>query len=125
MSPSLCRWFQTLVVVFVLSLWGNAVASENLPPDTEGPTAVDLSIYIEDVSGVNLGTETYDVTARLELSWRDPRLAFSPDTAGGLERQVWVGEQARRKLASIWYPLVEFSGEKGLRAVDVHALVIH
>lgn len=125
MSASLYRWFRTLAVVFALSLWGSAAVSENLPPASEGPTLVDLSIYIEDVSGVNLGTETYEVTARLELAWRDPRLAFNPATTGGSERQVWVGEQARRKLASIWYPLVEFSGEKGLRAVDVHALVIH
>src|SRR5690606_14643556 len=108
-----------LLLFSILSLARADIA----PPDRLEPTVIHTHLYLEDINDIKLGTGTYDITALFVMRWKDPRLAFaSPDD--GATPQVWMGKRAEKHLETIWHPILDVTGEKGLTAIAVHSLAI-
>jgi len=94
------------------------------PPNADEPTIVHTYLYLEDINDIQLGTGTYDITALFVMRWNDPRLAFSPPDDSP-KPQVWMGARAERFLETIWRPILDITGEKGLTSSTVHSLAIY
>lgn len=119
-KESVWLWRFCLFFCLALGMAGQALADIDSPGKGQ-PTTVRTYLYLEDVNDINLNTGTYDLTAQLVLKWADPRLAF--DSADGSPK-VWMGPRAARYLETIWHPILDVSGERGLYSNTVHALSI-
>jgi hypothetical protein len=93
------------------------------PPDT--PTAVTVGVYLIGLSEVSEPSDpfpTYEVEIFLNLSWRDPRLAFADrDTTA----RVFQEEEAEEKLSEIWSPDLEIQNEVEQRQTESIELTIY
>lgn len=94
------------------------------PPNALKPTVVDVYLYMEDISNINLILGTYDATAQLLFKWHDHRLAFDPAENEGRDRRIFVGPAAQAQLKKIWQPWIEVSGERGLRTFTIQSLIV-
>ena len=94
------------------------------PPDLREPTLIHTYLHLEDINDIQLGTGTYDITALLVQRWKDPRLAYA-GSGRGQAPQVWMGKRAEKYLDTIWHPILDVTGEKGLTASDVHSLALY
>ena len=116
-----CAAFLGLVIgLFAV---GN-VRADIPPPDLQNPTIVHAYLVLEDINDIQLTTGTYDITASFVMRWHDPRLAYPRDTDD--ERpEIWMGNRADSHLDTIWHPVLDVTGEKGLTANTVHSLAIY
>ena len=92
------------------------------PPET--PTSVSVGAYLVGLSQVSEPSDpfpTYDVEMFLNLSWKDPRLAFGEDGAGA---HVFQEEEAEEKLSEIWSPDLEIQNEIEQRQTESVELTI-
>lgn len=113
-----------LLLALILGLCMVGLARADIPPPNgQEPTIIHTYLHLEDINDIDLSTGTYDITALFAMRWKDPRLAFSrPD--GNDKPEVWMGNRAKTHLDSIWHPILDVSGEKGLTANAVHSLTI-
>ncbi|HUH87947.1 MAG TPA: hypothetical protein VL003_07815 [Pusillimonas sp.] len=116
-------WKCFLGLLLFACLLGTARADID-PPHGNEPTIVHTYLYLEDINDIQLGTGTYDITANLVMRWIDPRLAFTPPDENR-RPQVWMGKRAERFVDSIWHPILDISGEKGITSNAVHSLAIY
>ena len=92
------------------------------PP--QEPTEVSVALYLMGLSRVSepsAAFPTYDVEAFLNLSWKDPRLAFGDD---GSSSHVFLEEEAEEKLSEIWSPDIEIENEIEQRQTESIELTI-
>jgi len=109
----------------VLFLVGSALARADIaPPSLHEPTVIHTYLYLEDINDIKLGTGTYDITALLVQRWKDARLAHGRPGRDQAP-QIWMGQRAEKYLETLWHPILDVTGEKGLTASDVHSLAIH
>lgn len=94
------------------------------PPDMQNPTIVHTYLQLEDINDIQLTTGTYDITALIDMRWNDPRLAFVRDGADQ-RPEVWMGGRAAVHVDTIWHPILDVTGEKGLTTISVHSLAIY
>ncbi len=90
------------------------------PPNPDGPTLADLSLFIIDVTGVDEIAGTFTVEAFLDLVWCDPRLAFASEA--GTERQTFITGDAALKLDQIWWPDLLIANASSGRQVEKQIL---
>ena len=92
------------------------------PPNPDGPTRGEISIYLDDVSKIDVFTHTYAVTAQLVLEWRDDRI--KPLLTGRPHgRPVeYEGAEVPNILRSLWHPAIEISNEQNQRRTGVRSL---
>ena len=86
------------------------------------PTEVATAAYLISLSRVSASSEafpTWDVDMLLDLSWRDPRLAFS-----GTEPRIYQGEEAEEWLSEVWSPYPEIQNEVEQRQTESIAIVL-
>jgi hypothetical protein len=81
-----------LTTILALTATFPAAAAELTPPAEEGrPVEVNLGLLVYDFARITARDESFDLTAYLEMSWRDPRLA--DDAAPPIRRfsldEVW------------------------------------
>ena len=108
-------------VAFIILLLGLSKASGQLPVSSDDlptaveppqrPTEVSIATYLIGLSGFSepsTAFPTFDVEMYIELSWKDPRLAFSPNEIDVL---VFQEEEAAEKLSEIWSPDPEIQNE--------------
>jgi hypothetical protein len=105
---------------------GSPSDTENLrrPPNTGKPTEVSISLYLDDVSSIDVGSSVFDITGQLVLDWADERtqVLFTHDR--DCKRLEYQGAAAVQKLTEIWSPQLEIMNEKGQRRTGVVALEI-
>lgn len=95
------------------------------PPNGDKTTPVEMSLYLDEVTRIDVATHTYDVTAQLVLEWRDPRaVAAFPELEAGRPIE-FDGEQVSKTLNNFWHPAVEINNEEGQRSVGVRSLDIY
>lgn len=94
------------------------------PPNTQEPTVIHTYLHLEDINDIQLGTGTYDITALFVMRWTDARLAFTRADGGG-KPEVWMGSRAAKHLDTLWHPILDVTGEKGLTHNAVHSLAIY
>ena len=90
------------------------------PP--ERPTEVSAAAHLIALGRVSASSEafpTWDVDMLLDLSWRDPRLAFS-----GTEPRIFQGEEAEEWLSEVWSPDPEIQNEVEQRQSESIAIVL-
>ena len=113
--------FSRFTVAFFILLLGLSNASGQQPMSTDDlptaveppqrPTEVSIAAYLIGLSGVSEPSSafpTFDVEMYIELSWKDPRLAFSTHEIDVL---VFQEEEAAEKLSEIWSPDPEIQNE--------------
>ncbi len=102
-------------------------SSDDLPTSVTPParpSEVEVGVYLLGLSRVSEPSEafpTFDVEMFVDLSWKDPRLAFSIDE---LEAQIFQGEEADEKLSEIWSPDIEIQNEVEQRETESMQLTI-
>lgn len=94
------------------------------PPNSGKPTEVSISLFLDDVSSINVGASVFDITGQLVLDWTDERtkVLFPPDR--DCQRLEYQGAAAVQMLTEIWSPQLEIMNEKGQRRTGVLALEI-
>lgn len=94
-----------------------------LPPNPDGPTLVDLGLYIRQITDINEAENHFVVNALMDLVWCDPRLSYDP--SHGPDRKIYLEEDAAAKLTEIWWPDVTFPNEVDPRDAENQVLVIN
>jgi len=137
LSEAACRRLPPLLCIaflFVLILPTAMLAAETPPSshDTptfvtppEAPTRVSVGAYLIGLSQVSEPSDpfpTCDVEMFLNLSWKDPRLAFADD---GTRTHVFQEEEAEEKLSEIWSPDLEIQNEVEQRQTESVELTIY
>ena len=92
------------------------------PPEL--PARVSIGVYLLGLSQVSEPSDpfpTYDVEMFLNLSWKDPRLAFGDEDS---PRRVFQEEEAAEKLSEIWSPDLEIQNEVEQRQTESVELTI-
>lgn len=92
------------------------------PPEL--PAEVSVGAYLIGLSQVSEPSDpfpTYDVEMFLNISWKDPRLAFDGD---GDHSHVFQEEEAEEKLSEIWSPDIEIENEVEQRQTESIELTI-
>ncbi len=110
-----------LLVVSVILLLGmgtgmaqQTTSSDDLPTfvvPPQQPTEVSIAAYLIGLSRVSepsAAFTTFDVEMYINVSWQDPRLAFSSGTG---PVRVFQEEEAAEKLSEIWSPDPEIQNE--------------
>lgn len=88
------------------------------------PTEVSVGAYLVGLSRMSDPSEsfpTYDVEMFLNLSWKDPRVAFGDP---GARAHVFQEEEAEEKLSEIWSPDIEIQNEIEQRRTESIELTI-
>jgi hypothetical protein len=93
------------------------------PPDPNGPTLVDLGLFIIDVSQIHEIDNTFHAQGFMELVWCDPRLAFDPAEAGVREEE-YLERAAAERLERIWWPDPDFENQVAPRRVENQVLIV-
>jgi hypothetical protein len=94
------------------------------PPSDNGPVSVSLGIYVLDITRIDETRNTFDVELDAVASWVDPRLAFEPK-AGGSDRKVFVGDEARGIHSSIWTAQIGIANPVGSMGIQSEKLTIY
>jgi hypothetical protein len=86
------------------------------------PTEVAISAFLIGLSRVSDSSEAFptaDVEVFLDLSWKDPRLAFESESP-----HVLQGEEAEEKLSEIWSPDPQIQSEVEQRETESVELIL-
>ena len=86
------------------------------------PTEVTAAAYLIGLSRVSDSSEAFptaEVEVFMDLSWKDPRLAFK-----GESPHVFQGEEAEEKLSEIWSPDPEIQNEVEQRETESVELIL-
>jgi hypothetical protein len=103
----------------------NATGSDDVPTfvtPPSRPTEVAIAAYLIGLSRVSDSSEAFptaEVEVFLDLSWKDPRLAFE-----GESPHVFQGEEAEEKLSEIWSPDPEIQNEVEQRQTESIELIL-
>ena len=95
--------------------------SDDLPTSVvppEQPTEVSIAAYLLGLSRVSepsAAFPTFDAEMYIDVSWQDPRLAFSSGTGAA---RVFQEEEAEEKLSEIWSPDPEIQNEVEQRETE-------
>lgn len=87
-----------------------------VPP--QRPTEVTIAAYLIGLSRVSepsAAFPTFEVEMFIDVSWKDPRLAFPSDD---VDAQVFQEEEAEEKLSEIWSPDLEIENEVEQRQTE-------
>lgn len=93
------------------------------PPNFDGPTLVDLGLFVQEIPEINTLDNTFRLEGFVDLIWCDPRLTFDPEEMG-TEEEIFLEEDAAMKLSRIWWPELTFPNQVGSRDVENQELLI-
>jgi len=133
-QTSWCRrgWrFFALALIWLLFCAGAAQAQSDWPanlvepPNATAPTTVEMSLYLDDVSRIDVAAHTYEVTGQLVMAWYDDRLQalFAAEKARTVIE--FEGSAVANALSKLWHPAVEIMNERGQRHTGVRGLDIY
>jgi hypothetical protein len=115
-----------LLAVLLLLGFGTAVAAEPTSSDDpptavippQRPTEVTIAGYLIGLSRISepsAAFPTFEVEMFIDLTWKDPRLAFASDDATA---RVYQEEEAEEMLSEIWSPDGEIQNEVEQRQTE-------
>ncbi|CAJ1941215.1 unnamed protein product [Cylindrotheca closterium] len=93
------------------------------PPNPDGPTIVDIGLYIHNIFNLDPGLSTFDMEGYLDLIWCDPHTKFDGEEAGKA-RHIYLERDAEKELEAIWWPAITFKNEKGKRVTENQEVII-
>ena len=99
------------------------------PPNPDGPTVVDIGLYVYELADINPADNTYLLEAFFDLTWCDPRLRFNATTlgasGGATVERVYLEKDAEKELERIWWPAPFFVNEVSPRRIENEELLIY
>jgi len=95
-----------------------------LSPNPNGPTLVNIGMYVDQITEVDEGANSYKMQGFLDLIWCDPRLAFDPAEVG-TDVEIFLEDDAHAKLNDIWWPNLEFVNEDDPVETENLTLLVH
>jgi hypothetical protein len=110
-----------LLLAFAAAAAAEPTGSDDVPTAVSPPrrpTEVAIAAYLIGLSRVSDPSEafpTFEVEMFVDLTWKDPRLAFSSDRVSVL---VFQEEEAEEKLSEIWSPDPELENEVEQRQTE-------
>jgi len=93
-------------------------------PNQDGPTLVHLGLYVDEITEVDEGANTYGMQGLLDMIWCDPRLAFDPSQVG-TKVEIFLEDDAHNELNNIWWPNLDFVNEEQSTSIENLTLLIH
>jgi hypothetical protein len=99
-------------------------AASVTPPNSQGPTLVHIGLYLDQITEVDEGSNSYKLQGFLDLIWCDPRLAFD-GTESDSSAKIFLEEEASQMLTQVWSPNLEFVNEEEPAAPENLTLLIH
>jgi Neurotransmitter-gated ion-channel ligand binding domain len=94
------------------------------PPNPSGATLVYLGMYVNEITDVDEGANSYRMQGYMDMIWCDPRLAFTP-TDNSIQAEIFLEEDAYAKLGNMWWPNPEFMNEEEAVSPENLVLMIH
>ncbi|KAL3936714.1 MAG: hypothetical protein SGBAC_008033 [Bacillariaceae sp.] len=92
------------------------------PPNPNGPTIVDIGLYIHNIFNLDPGKSTFEMEGYLDLIWCDPHTKFEGEN--GKDRHTFLERDAAKELEAIWWPAITFVNEKGKRVTENQEVII-
>jgi hypothetical protein len=90
------------VLALVGALMSMSVSAETGRPNPEqGPTPVELSIFLLDLDGIDSASQSFQANVYFEATWKDPRLA-----------EASRGGDLTRRLDEIWHPRLQILNQQ-------------
>jgi len=81
-------------------------------------------MYVNQITEVDEGANSFKMQGFLDLIWCDPRLAFNPaETSTNVE--IFLEDDAHEELNNIWWPNLEFVNEDGPVETENLTLLVH
>jgi len=93
-------------------------------PNPDGPTMVQVGLYVDQITEVEEGNNSYKMQGFLDLIWCDPRLVFDPSETG-TDVEIFLEDDAHEKLNNIWWPNLEFVNEYDPIETENLTLLVH
>jgi len=93
-------------------------------PNSEGPTLVSIGLYVNEITEVDEGANSFRMQGFLDLIWCDPRLSFSPEEQG-TQVKIYLEDDAHEELNNIWWPNLEFANAAEPVAIENLTLLVH
>ena len=93
-------------------------------PNPEGPTMVHIGMYVDQITEVDEGANSYKMQGFLDLIWCDPRLAFNQSETG-TKVEIFLEDDAHKELNNIWWPNLEFVNEDDPVETENLTLLVH
>lgn len=121
--PSIARRRRIAVIFAWLFAAGTALHAAAIPetllgpPSGNGPVVVRAEFQLQDINSIDDEPETFEFTGVLVLTWKDPRQAFDPKTAG-VNEKIYQGDYQFNEVSPAWYPQVVLANESGLYETD-------
>jgi len=111
-SSAPTRVIQTLIVLIATCFACGPLTAQSPPspkllalPPGDGPLKVGASFHLLAVHKIDDEAESFSFSGVLNLTWRDERQAFDPESEGVSEK-VYNGEYQFNELSPSWYPQV-------------------
>jgi len=93
-------------------------------PNPIGPTIVHIGMYVDEITEVDEGANSFKMQGFLDLIWCDPRLAFNPSETG-TQVEIFIEDDAHEELNNIWWPHPEFVNEDDPVSTENLTLLVH
>jgi len=91
-----------IILALALAIFSVPAFAEPIsPPPAEKPIAVDVGIYVVDVSNISEVNNAFSVELDVVAKWTDVRHAFDADEAG-TDHKTWFGPAAEQMRQSMW-----------------------
>lgn len=95
-----------------------AQEAETAPPPGNGqPITIKVGLFILNLVSLDEVTETFTCTGYLTETWKDQRLAFTPDPSQPGTRYYTKSQ--------VWFPLLQFDNSAAPRTLSSYLLVAH
>jgi len=93
-------------------------------PNQDGPTMVHVGLYVDEITEVDEGANTYGMQGLLDMIWCDPRLSFDPSQTG-TKVEIFLEDDAHGELNNIWWPNLKFVNQEQPSSIENLTLLIH
>jgi len=93
-------------------------------PNVNGSTKVHIGLYVDQITEMDEGANSYKMQGFLDLIWCDPRLSFDVSETG-TKVETYLEDDAFEKLNNMWWPNLEFVNEIEPISFEARTLLIH
>ena len=93
-------------------------------PNPDGPAMVHIGLYLDEITEVDEGANSFKMQGFLDLIWCDPRLSFSPAETG-TNVEIFLEEDAFNELNRIWWPNLDFVNAVEDISIASFVLLVH
>ena len=83
-----------------------------------------MGLFVTEITEIDPAENTFEMEGFLDMTWCDPRLAFTPEEMR-VETEMFLEHDAERKLERIWWPDIEMVNQAIPRQIENEELLIY